>query len=54
MAKVHIVNIAVLDNPSSFLSPFQFEITFDCVEDLQVTTHFIPPVILIFMAAIIL
>ncbi|KAK8736943.1 hypothetical protein OTU49_004737 [Cherax quadricarinatus] len=35
MAKVHIVNVVVLDNPSPFFNPFQFEITFECVEDLQ-------------------
>ncbi|XP_046384219.1 histone chaperone ASF1-like isoform X2 [Ischnura elegans] len=35
MAKVHICNVVVLDNPSPFLNPFQFEITFDCIEDLQ-------------------
>lgn len=35
MAKVNIVNIVVLDNPSAFLNPFQFEITFDCIEELK-------------------
>ncbi|KAB7499533.1 UNVERIFIED_CONTAM: hypothetical protein RMT77_002839 [Armadillidium vulgare] len=35
MAKVHIVNVVVLDNPSPFFNPFQFEITFECVEALQ-------------------
>lgn len=35
MAKVHIVNVVVLDNPSSFSNPFQFEITFECIEDLK-------------------
>jgi len=35
MAKVHVVNVSVLENPSTFLSKFQFEITFECVEDLQ-------------------
>lgn len=35
MAKVHIINVAVLDNPSAFFNPFQFEITFECVEDLE-------------------
>ncbi|XP_071439526.1 histone chaperone asf1-like isoform X2 [Hetaerina americana] len=35
MAKVHVCNVVVLDNPSPFLNPFQFEITFDCIEDLQ-------------------
>jgi len=27
-------NVVVLDNPSQFLNPFQFEITFECIEDL--------------------
>ena len=35
MAKVHVQNVVVLDNPSSFCNPFQFEITFECIEDLQ-------------------
>jgi len=34
MAKVHVCNVLVLDNPSPFLNPFQFEITFECIEDL--------------------
>jgi len=34
MAKVHVCNVVVLDNPSQFLNPFQFEITFECIEDL--------------------
>ncbi len=32
MAKVHVCNVIVLDNPSPFLNPFQFEITFECIE----------------------
>ncbi|CAN7984494.1 unnamed protein product [Ixodes hexagonus] len=35
MAKVHVCNVVVLDNPSLFLNPFQFEITFECIEDLK-------------------
>jgi len=35
MAKVHVCNVIVLDNPSPFLNPFQFEITFECIEDLS-------------------
>ncbi|KAJ8306440.1 hypothetical protein KUTeg_016985 [Tegillarca granosa] len=35
MAKVNICNVRVLDNPSPFLNPFQFEITFECLEDLS-------------------
>ena len=51
MAKVHVCNVVVLDNPSHFNNPFQvkskqkpfflttfnlfqFEITFECIEDL--------------------
>lgn len=34
MAKVQVLNVAVLDNPSQFGNPFQFEITFECMEDL--------------------
>lgn len=35
MAKVHVCNVVVLDNPSLFVNPFQFEITFECIEDLK-------------------
>ena len=35
MARVQIVNVDVLDNPTSFSNPFQFEIMFDCIEDLK-------------------
>ena len=34
MAKVELANVTVLDNPTAFLNPFQFEITFECLEDL--------------------
>lgn len=34
MSKVNICNVVVLDNPSPFLNPIQFELTFDCLEDL--------------------
>lgn len=30
-----MLNVAVLDNPSPFGNPFQFEITFECMEDLS-------------------
>lgn len=35
MAKVQLCNITVMDNPSPFLNPFQFEITFECIEELR-------------------
>jgi len=34
MAKINVENVTVLDNPSAFLNPFQFEITFECIENL--------------------
>ena len=34
MAKVQISNVVVLSNPAPFLSPFQFEVTLECIEDL--------------------
>jgi histone chaperone ASF1 len=34
MAKVHVSNVTVLDNPSPFINPLQFQVTFDCLEDL--------------------
>jgi hypothetical protein len=34
MAKVQVTNVTVLDNPTAFHNPFQFEITFECLEDL--------------------
>lgn len=39
MAKVQVLNVAVLDNPSPFGNPFQFEITFECMEDLPEGMH---------------
>lgn len=35
MAKVNICNVVVKDNPCPFAHPFQFEITFECIEDLN-------------------
>lgn len=40
MAKVQLANVAVLDNPSPFLNPFQFEVTFECIEELKEGTFF--------------
>ena len=34
MAKVHVCNVLVLDNPARFMSKLEFEITFECIEDL--------------------
>eukprot|EP01031_Cornospumella_fuschlensis_P037848 gene37848-45976_t len=35
MALVNVLNMTVLDNPSVFSNPFQFEITFECLQDLS-------------------
>lgn len=37
MAQVHINNVVVQNNPSSILSPIQFEITFECFKSLPGT-----------------
>ncbi len=34
MAKVHVCNVVVQNNPSRFLSKFELEITFECLEEL--------------------
>ncbi|XP_042549728.1 histone chaperone ASF1B [Dipodomys spectabilis] len=34
MAKVSVLNVVVLENPSPFHSPFRFEISFECSEAL--------------------
>jgi hypothetical protein len=48
MAKVQLCNVVVLDNPAPFLNPFQFELTFECLEELKEGTYmqyiFIPSV----------
>lgn len=35
MAKVHVCSVHVQNNPSTFKSPFEFEITFECLEELS-------------------
>ncbi|XP_011406216.1 PREDICTED: histone chaperone ASF1A-like isoform X2 [Amphimedon queenslandica] len=35
MAQVQVQNVTVLDNPTKFTNPFQFEITFECQENLE-------------------
>lgn len=35
MAKVHVLNVGVHNNPSPFHTPLQFEIHFECLEELQ-------------------
>lgn len=35
MSLVNIVGMVVLDNPTSFQNPFQFEVTFECLSPLQ-------------------
>jgi histone chaperone ASF1 len=35
MSLVNIINVIVLDNPTAFTNPFQFEITFQCDQELQ-------------------
>ncbi|KAK8588649.1 hypothetical protein V6N13_087553 [Hibiscus sabdariffa] len=35
MSAVNITNVSVLDNPASFLSAFQFEISYECLTPLK-------------------
>lgn len=35
MSVVSLLGVKVLDNPAQFLSKYQFEITFECLEQLQ-------------------
>lgn len=35
MAYVTLTNITVLDNPTAFTNPFQFEVTFECAQALE-------------------
>ncbi|KAJ7975784.1 histone chaperone ASF1B-like [Quillaja saponaria] len=35
MSAVNITNVTVLDNPASFLTPFQFEISYECSTPLK-------------------
>lgn len=35
MSAVNVTNVAVLDNPSMFLNPFQFEISYECLLPLN-------------------
>lgn len=35
MSAINLTNVAVLDNPASFLAPFQFEISYECLASLK-------------------
>jgi hypothetical protein len=35
MSAVNITNVAVLDNPTAFINPFQFEISYECLVPLD-------------------
>ncbi|CAI5702771.1 hypothetical protein KXD40_003134 [Peronospora effusa] len=35
MAYITLTNITVLDNPTAFTNPFQFEVTFECTQQLE-------------------
>jgi len=42
MSAVNITNVAVLDNPTAFLNPFQFEISYECLVSLDDGTDRLP------------
>ena len=35
MTAINITAVNVLDNPTLFVNPFQFEIQYECLQDLQ-------------------
>ena len=35
MSVVTLLDVKILNNPASFTDPYQFEITFECLENLQ-------------------
>ena len=35
MSLINVTNVVVLDNPTSFSNPFQFQVTFECIQELQ-------------------
>ena len=35
MSLVNVIQVTVLDNPTAFTNPFQFEITFECLQELS-------------------
>jgi hypothetical protein len=35
MTTVSLLNVAVRNNPAAFNAPYEFEITFECLEQLQ-------------------
>ncbi|ESQ28711.1 hypothetical protein EUTSA_v10019161mg [Eutrema salsugineum] len=35
MSAINITNVTVLDNPAPFVSPFQFEISYECLNSLK-------------------
>lgn len=46
MSAVNITNVAVLDNPTAFLNPFQFEISYECLVPLDDGTGLPSPLFL--------
>jgi histone chaperone ASF1 len=35
MSVVSLLGVKIVNNPATFLAPYQFEITFECLEQLQ-------------------
>lgn len=35
MSVVSLLGVKILNNPATFVAPYQFEITFECLEQLQ-------------------
>ena len=35
MSAINLTNVVVLDNPTAYTNPFQFEVTFECLQQLE-------------------
>eukprot|EP00330_Aristerostoma_sp_ATCC50986_P008059 CAMPEP_0114598176 /NCGR_PEP_ID=MMETSP0125-20121206/20509_1 /TAXON_ID=485358 ORGANISM="Aristerostoma sp., Strain ATCC 50986" /NCGR_SAMPLE_ID=MMETSP0125 /ASSEMBLY_ACC=CAM_ASM_000245 /LENGTH=54 /DNA_ID=CAMNT_0001803571 /DNA_START=100 /DNA_END=264 /DNA_ORIENTATION=+ len=35
MSNINVTNIDLVNNPSKFTDPFTFQITFECLKDIQ-------------------
>ena len=39
MPLINVTNVIIMDNPTAFLNPFQFQITFECLQELTDGNH---------------
>lgn len=50
MALVNVTNVVVLDNPTAFSNPLTFEVTFECLQELDAGESSPPTLLAVFLA----